>query len=142
MPLVAAHAGISWWGTIATQLVVCVVSVQASFALDGLGCPHGPERTWPPRQLCEEGGTLPGAEVGAPNRSVFPPREWCERCEHSLAVSALWLFYESGPHAACLLLVYLTLRARMQSFAQQDMHRREAVALRHACAVLRSGSRA
>jgi hypothetical protein len=137
MPLVAAHAGISWWGTIATQLVVCVVSVQASFALDGLGCPDGPEETWPSRSMCN--GAWEYVDSEGYNSSVWFPREWCERCNHNFAVSVIALCFVVLPHLVCLLLVYLTLRARMQSFAAEDVIKREAVGLRHACAVLRRG---
>ena len=100
MPLVAAHAGISWWGTIATQLVVCVVSVQASFALDGLGCPGGPEETWPTRSMCN--GVWEYVDMEGYNSSVWFPREWCERCNHNSAVSVIALCFVVLPHTcAC-----------------------------------------
>ena len=44
-----------------------------------------------------------------------------------------------APHAICLLLIYLVLRARLNNFIQVDTREREAVALRRALAVLEEG---
>ena len=54
-------------------------------------------------------------------------------------MSVIALCFVVLPRLVCLLLVYLTPRARMQSFAAEDVIKREAVGLRHACAVLRRG---
>lgn len=63
---------------------------------------------------------------------------WCERCDEvgTSSTRLLEVTYAAAPHAICLLLLYLTLRARLNNFVQVDTREREAVALRRALAVL------
>lgn len=61
----------------------------------------------------------------------------CQRCElGASSTQLLELTYAVAPHAICLLLIYLVLRARLNNFIQVDTREREAVALRRALAVL------